>query len=51
MVFKKITHERAGGVAQVVEHLPSKCKALSSIPSTVKKIIDESEKAINRHQY
>jgi hypothetical protein len=27
----------AGGVAQVVEHLPSKCKALSSYPSTAKK--------------
>jgi hypothetical protein len=26
-----------GGVAQVVKHLSSKCKALSSNPSTVKK--------------
>jgi hypothetical protein len=25
----------AGGMAQVVEHLPSKCKALSSTPSTL----------------
>jgi hypothetical protein len=28
------THKRAGGVAQVVDHLPSKCEALSSNPST-----------------
>jgi hypothetical protein len=28
---------RASGVAQVVEHLPSKCEALNSIPSTEKK--------------
>jgi hypothetical protein len=28
--------KRAGGVAQVVEHLPSKCKALSSNPKTKK---------------
>jgi hypothetical protein len=28
----------AGDVAQVVEHLPSKCKALSSNPSTAKKV-------------
>jgi hypothetical protein len=27
----------AGGVIQVVEHLPSKCEALSSNPSTKKK--------------
>uniref|UniRef100_A0A8C0ZRY8 Ig-like domain-containing protein n=1 Tax=Castor canadensis TaxID=51338 RepID=A0A8C0ZRY8_CASCN len=27
----------AGGMAQVVEHLPSKCEALSSSPSTTKK--------------
>jgi hypothetical protein len=29
--------ERAGRVAQVVEHLPSKCEALSSNSSIVKK--------------
>jgi hypothetical protein len=35
---KKITKaKRAGGVAQVVECLPSKFKALSSKPSTEKK--------------
>jgi hypothetical protein len=27
------TVRRAGGLAQVLEYLPSKCKALSSIPS------------------
>jgi hypothetical protein len=27
---------RAGGMVQAREHLPSKCKALNSIPSTVK---------------
>jgi hypothetical protein len=31
------THKRAGGVTQVVGHLPSNCDALSSNPSTVKK--------------
>jgi hypothetical protein len=29
--------KRTGDVAQVVEHLPSKCKALSSNPNTAKK--------------
>jgi hypothetical protein len=29
--------KRAGGVTQVVEYLPSKCKVLSSNPSTKKK--------------
>jgi hypothetical protein len=34
----KITHaKRAKGVAQVVEHLPSKLQALSSYFNTVKK--------------
>jgi hypothetical protein len=33
---KKLSY-RAGGGAQVIEHLPSKCEALSSIPSTTKK--------------
>jgi hypothetical protein len=31
------THKRAGGVVQAVEHLPIKCEALSSNPSTDKK--------------
>jgi hypothetical protein len=31
------TKNRAGGVAQVVEHLLSNCEALSSNPSMVKK--------------
>jgi hypothetical protein len=36
--ISKITRaKRAGGVAQVVEPLPSKCKALSSNPKTKKK--------------
>jgi hypothetical protein len=30
---KKKKKKKAGGVAQVVEHLPSKCKTLSSKPS------------------
>jgi hypothetical protein len=34
---KKPTQKRAGGVAQVVECLPSKGEALSSKPSTGKK--------------
>jgi hypothetical protein len=36
----KITKaERAGGVAQVVEHLPNKCETQSSIYNTAKKIL------------
>jgi hypothetical protein len=35
--ISKITKAKSWGVAQVVEHLPSKCKALSSSPSTEKK--------------
>jgi hypothetical protein len=31
------TQKRAGGAAQVVEHLTSKCEALSSNPSTAAK--------------
>jgi hypothetical protein len=45
--FSKITRvKRAGGVAQVVEYLPHKHKALSSKPSTVKaiKIIRKTKK-------
>jgi hypothetical protein len=30
-------HKRKWGVTQVVEHLPSMCEALDSIPSTIKK--------------
>jgi hypothetical protein len=34
----KITRtKRTGGVAQVLEHLPKKCEALSSNPNTTKK--------------
>jgi hypothetical protein len=29
--------KRVAGMFEVVEHLPNKCKALSSSPSTVKK--------------
>jgi hypothetical protein len=32
-----ITELWTGGVPQVVEHLPSKCEALSSDPTTAKK--------------
>jgi hypothetical protein len=35
--ISKITRaKKAGGVAQAVEHLPSKCKTLSSKPSIAK---------------
>jgi hypothetical protein len=34
---KIIREERVGGVAQVGEHLPRKCEALSSNPSTEKR--------------
>jgi hypothetical protein len=33
---KKHKAKRAGGMAQVIQHLPSKCEALCSIPSTTK---------------
>jgi hypothetical protein len=36
-ILKKKSQKRAGGVAQVVELLPSKCEALSSNPNTAKK--------------
>jgi hypothetical protein len=35
--YHKNNQKRAGKVTQVVEHLPSKCEALSSTPSTSKK--------------
>jgi hypothetical protein len=37
----------AGGVAQVVEHLPSKCEALSSNPSIKNSKWVEKEEARN----
>jgi hypothetical protein len=38
LYLKKISKEKkTGGMAQVVEHMPSKCKPLSSIPSTTKR--------------
>jgi hypothetical protein len=37
-LFSKITNtKRVGGEMQVVEHLHSKCEALSSSPTTAKK--------------
>jgi hypothetical protein len=36
-IWKKTKSKRSGFVAEVVESLPSKCKALSSNPSTTKK--------------
>jgi hypothetical protein len=36
---KNSSQNRAGGEAQVIEHLPSKCEVLSSNTSTTKKII------------
>jgi hypothetical protein len=35
--ISKIPNTKEGRVAQVVEYLPSKCEALSSNPSTLKK--------------
>jgi hypothetical protein len=35
--LKNTKVKRTGGVAKVEEHLPSKCKSLSSNPSTAKK--------------
>jgi hypothetical protein len=34
---------RTGGMIQVIEHLPSKCRTLSSNPSTTKKKINQME--------
>jgi hypothetical protein len=31
--------KRAGGMAQAVEHLPSKCKTLNSNPGTTEKMV------------
>jgi hypothetical protein len=36
-IWAKSPALRAGSTSQVMEHLPSKCKALSSNPSTAKK--------------
>jgi hypothetical protein len=35
--YLKQPEQKAGGMAQAVEHLPSKCKALSSHSGTTKK--------------
>jgi hypothetical protein len=35
--YLKNKAKTAGGMAQVVEYLPSKCKALNSTPKTLKK--------------
>jgi hypothetical protein len=39
LILKKTHHKKkkAGGVAQVAEHLPSKCEALIQIPEPVNK--------------
>jgi hypothetical protein len=40
--ISKITREKkAKGMTQGVEHLPSKCEALSPHPSTTKKILKD----------
>jgi hypothetical protein len=36
-ISKIIRAKWAGGMSQVVEHLPTKCEALSSNPNTTKK--------------
>jgi hypothetical protein len=41
---------RAGGVAQVVVHLPSKCEAPSSNPRTAKKKKKKKKKEIEREE-
>jgi hypothetical protein len=51
----EITREkRAGGVAQVVECLPSKCEALTLTPSTTKKkkkIVSDSKKREEENEH
>jgi hypothetical protein len=44
--FKLNTSYWAGGVAQVVRHLPSKCKALSLNPTTAKKKKPKTSKEV-----
>jgi hypothetical protein len=44
------TQERAGGVAQVIEYLSSKCEALSSNSSTAKKKTKKNPKG-NKFTY
>jgi hypothetical protein len=45
---KKI--EKAGGMAQVAECLPNKCKVLSSTPSTTKKRREREKVLKRKHQ-
>jgi hypothetical protein len=40
-IFKITKAKRAGGMAQTIDHQPSKCKALSSNPSTAKNKIKQ----------
>jgi hypothetical protein len=40
-------YNRAGGVAQVFEYLPSRCEALSSNPNTAKKPYSNYEIGMN----
>jgi hypothetical protein len=42
---KKNHRKRASGVTQVAEHLPSKCEALSSNPTTAKNQTNKRVKA------
>jgi hypothetical protein len=49
--YLKITESKgAGGVAQVAEDLPSKCKALSSNTGTIKRGWGEIEKKRKCHR-
>jgi hypothetical protein len=47
LIIKNII-QRAGGVVQVVEHLPSKCKALSPNPNTEPVILATQEAEIKK---
>jgi hypothetical protein len=49
-ISENTQHKRAGEVTQMVEHLPSKCEALSSNASTAKKYIAISEGCIKCSQ-
>jgi hypothetical protein len=42
---------RSGGVAQVTEHLPSKHKALSSVPSMREREREEREKLLKDRKF
>jgi hypothetical protein len=52
-IFSQVKNSKgAGGMSQVVEHLPTTCESLSSNPSTIKKkIIIRIQRELHRNNY